>query len=286
MINRSFVYAHVRHDTNEVFYIGIGSYPKKVKNNCSDKVRFCRAYSTIRSNFWRYVKNKTTYSVYILHKDLLFEEAEEIEIALIAFHGRKRYNEGTLVNFNSGGHRVIYEKPLPESQRQNISNALKGRISPTKNKVMSEKTKEKIRQAVYIQHKTNPPYGFQKPIYSVNNNNEIENWESIKHASKYLNIHKANIYYCIKHPQNSSIKGRKWFKSKEEATQYISTPKISKRIYALDSNKNVVYVFESYKEIANLISKSISTISIIVNKNKFYDGYFWIREKDYIKQFH
>ena len=61
------VYTHIRLDTNEVFYVGIG----KNQN---------RAYASYnRSSWWSKIANKSGYKVVITHKNILWEEACSIE---------------------------------------------------------------------------------------------------------------------------------------------------------------------------------------------------------------
>ena len=61
------VYGHIRKDTNEIFYIGIG---KEIK----------RAYSKkYRNDHWNNIVNKSDYDVIIIKSDLSWDEACELE---------------------------------------------------------------------------------------------------------------------------------------------------------------------------------------------------------------
>jgi len=102
MINKYYVYRHVRLDTNEVFYIGIGTKNENdIKNNF-----YTRAYSLYRNKHWKSIVDKTDYKVEILFEsdDRKFIENKEIEF--IALYGRKDLNKGTLVNLTDGGEGV------------------------------------------------------------------------------------------------------------------------------------------------------------------------------------
>ena len=88
-----YVYQHTRLDTNEVFYIGI-SKVKKYKR-ARDKYD--------RSDFWKRIVNKTKYKIDILYENLTLDEANEIEINLISYYGRRNLGLGTLVNLTDGG---------------------------------------------------------------------------------------------------------------------------------------------------------------------------------------
>ena len=86
----SVVYKHIRKDTNEVFYIGIGSIK--------------RAHSTKgRNQYWTNIVNKAGYEVIIISEGLSWEEACIEEIKLIKEYGRKDLNTGPLTNMTDGG---------------------------------------------------------------------------------------------------------------------------------------------------------------------------------------
>lgn len=70
------VYQHVRKDTKEVFYIGIGS-----------SVR--RAYAKYgRTKYWKNIVNLAEYEVQILYNNISLQQAYVIEKDLIAKIGR------------------------------------------------------------------------------------------------------------------------------------------------------------------------------------------------------
>jgi len=84
------VYQHIRKDTNQVFYIGIGE-------------DISRAYDKRRKQHWKSIVNKHGYVVKILHDNLDWEQACKIEIQLISEIGRKDLGTGPLINLTSGG---------------------------------------------------------------------------------------------------------------------------------------------------------------------------------------
>lgn len=89
----AYVYQHIRLDTNEVFYIGIGS-----------DSNYKRANNEInRTKFWKTIVKKTKFKVEIIADKISWNEACEIEKALIKKYGRKDLNNGTLVNLTDGG---------------------------------------------------------------------------------------------------------------------------------------------------------------------------------------
>lgn len=92
-----YIYRHIRNDTNEVFYIGIGSTSF-----------FKRAYSKHnRNNYWKNIVKFTDYTVEILIEDINWLTACEKEIEFIKLYGRKDLKLGTLVNMTDGGEGTI-----------------------------------------------------------------------------------------------------------------------------------------------------------------------------------
>ena len=89
------LYRHIRLDSNQPFYIGIGKTEK-------------RAYDThSRNKHWQGIVNKYGYKVQIMLDDLTWEQACEKEREFIQLYGRKDLGLGTLVNLTDGGDGVI-----------------------------------------------------------------------------------------------------------------------------------------------------------------------------------
>jgi hypothetical protein len=100
------VYRHIRLDTNEPFYIGIGVSEK-------------RAYSkNSRNRFWRSIVRKTDYKVDILIEDLSWEEACEKEKEFISLYGRRNLGTGVLCNLTDGGEGRTGCKHTEEAKKQ------------------------------------------------------------------------------------------------------------------------------------------------------------------------
>jgi hypothetical protein len=122
------VYEHLRNDTNEVFYVGIG----KEEGRAFDKHN--------RNKHWHNIVNKAGYTVNIIYKDIEHKEAKNIEILLIEKYGRKDLGLGNLVNMTDGGEGAL-GLICSEETRQKMSEALKGRT-------FSEETRQKISEAL------------------------------------------------------------------------------------------------------------------------------------------
>jgi hypothetical protein len=85
------VYQHIRKDSNQVFYVGIGNTPK-------------RAHSLSgRNKHWHNIVNRAGYFIEILLKDISIDLAKDYEEFLISFYGRYDKKAGPLVNMTDGG---------------------------------------------------------------------------------------------------------------------------------------------------------------------------------------
>jgi hypothetical protein len=85
------VYKHIRLDTKEVFYIGIG-------------IDLNRPYSRKNRNIhWHRIVNKVGYIVEIMYENIDWNTACNIEIGLIKQYGRRDLKTGSLVNMTDGG---------------------------------------------------------------------------------------------------------------------------------------------------------------------------------------
>ena len=163
-----FIYKHIRLDTNQIFYIGIG---KELK----------RAYSKQRRNkYWNNIVSKVGYKIEIIEEVDTWENACNKEKELISFYGRIDKQNGILVNMTDGGEGVV---DMPIESRKSISDKLKisrlgannpmygkkGILNSFYNKRHTEEANEKNRQAhigVNVGHKC----GMAKKVIDMSNN--------------------------------------------------------------------------------------------------------------------
>lgn len=132
-----YLYRHIRLDTNEVFYIGIGTKINK-EFYSNHKHEFYRAYrKSNRTKYWKNITNKTEYNIEILLESNDYEFIKNKEIEFIELYGKKINNNGTLVNITDGGEGVT-GTIISNEHRQKISNANRGKIPWNKNMKMSE----------------------------------------------------------------------------------------------------------------------------------------------------
>lgn len=146
----SCVYAHIRPDTNTVFYIGIGKKNSRAYSKCS------------RNNYWKNIVKKcnNVFKVNILHDNLTWEEACNKEKEYIKQYGRVDNCTGNLCNLTDGGEGIINLKHTDDTKLK-ISEAAKKRY-----KIKSHCRKGKLfinknsRKVVIINLKTYIIYNF------------------------------------------------------------------------------------------------------------------------------
>lgn len=93
-----YMYRHIRPDTNEVFYVGIGRHQKKWKHariNCLNN----------RNQHWINIVNLNSgnFKSEIVFDNMTQEEACQKECEFIKLYGRSDLKQGTLCNLTDGG---------------------------------------------------------------------------------------------------------------------------------------------------------------------------------------
>lgn len=124
-MNDKVAYHHLRKDTQEVFYVGIGE-PNRPYEDGS------------RNPHWHHIVDKVGYEVLIIKENITWEEACQWEISEIKKIGRRDLGLGPLVNLTDGGEGtqgVI----ITDERRENISKAT---IEAMKNPEVIQKMKE------------------------------------------------------------------------------------------------------------------------------------------------
>ena len=113
---KAYVYTHTRLDTNEVFYVGIGTQ--------DNYKRASRSHN--RTNYWNNIVKKCGWKVDIVFDNLSWEDACKKEIELIKKYGRIDLGTGTLVNLTDGGDGSLGFKHS-EKTKLKMSKTRKGR---------------------------------------------------------------------------------------------------------------------------------------------------------------
>lgn len=145
-----YVYKHIRLDTKEPFYIGIGNV---------DNFRRSRSKSG-RNNYWKNIVNKYGYEVEIIFEHSDYELVKEKEKEFIELYGRSDLGKGLLCNNTSGGEGSLNRKvsditkekirqtqigkTIPQECRDKISFANKGEKNYFYGKKHTEETKAKL----------------------------------------------------------------------------------------------------------------------------------------------
>lgn len=174
------IYQHIRLDTNEVFYVGIGCIVRsKSKNH--------------RNKHWLNIVKNTEYEVQVLKTKITWEEAIELEKILISWYGRRDLKTGTLCNLTDGGE-GSYGRITTDETKLKMSKILKGKLTGSKNpfygKKHSDETKLKLRN-----------YRLNKPILSlcrkIINIETGHIWESLTICAMDLNRTPSTIWYHL-----------------------------------------------------------------------------------------
>lgn len=155
LINNCYIYLHKRLDTEDIFYVGIGT---KVSPN-GRKRGYERAFSKAnRNRHWKFIVNKSKYNIIIYKENLTREEANKIEIKLIQKYGRKDLKLGTLCNYTNGGDGIANLTPeirkIMSEKRKNII------IKESTRKLMSANTKLRNKTHKNINYYVNIENGF------------------------------------------------------------------------------------------------------------------------------
>ncbi len=173
----AYIYKHIRLDTNEVFYVGIGVQDE-----------FKRAFTKQKRNkFWHNIVNKTSYTIVIVEDNLSWEEACLREKELIIQYGRRDLSNGTLVNMTDGGDGTINVKHTNEwYDKQKMNNNKKG-------KKISEVHKQRISEHHKSKNKDVTKSGcIPIDVYDLNGK-LLETCPSIIEAAKKFNVGRATV---------------------------------------------------------------------------------------------
>lgn len=132
-----YLYIHYRTDKNEPFYIDIGT---KYRKNDYDRALCYKK----RTTFWKRVSKKSRYIIMIIHESNSKEEIINREIEYIKLLGKRKDNNGCLVNITDGGeglkgHKIVWTEEMKDKIR--IAN---------KKRIIKDSTREKLRIALLL----------------------------------------------------------------------------------------------------------------------------------------
>lgn len=181
------VYKHIRKDTNEVFYVGIGKTNK-------------RAYSKFgRNPFWYNIVNKTDYIVEIIETGLDWNTACNREQYWIQYYGRKDLNEGTLVNLTNGGDGVVNYKHTNEFK---VNKSIK--MLANGNHFYGKSHTKEVRD---ILSKKCGKYGSENGFYGKTHNNDVREKLSKIAKLRYIKgeLPELPVMYGVDNPSSKPI---------------------------------------------------------------------------------
>ena len=248
-----YLYRHIRLDTSEVFYVGIGT-KRSVKFHYNYRSEFSRAYSKRnRNKYWENITNKTEYIVEIILESDCYEFIKNKEIEFIKVYGRRDLKEGNLVNVTHGGDGVtglIFSK----DHIRKMSDARKGKIPWNKNMKMSEEYKRILSEAHMGIKNINKGKSYED-LFGLERAKEIKEKQSIIRKGKYKGELSPN--YGRKHSEETKIK---------QGTSIIQ----------LDLEGNFIEKFYSITEAANITGSNISLIQKVCkgSRNK-HNNFIW-----------
>jgi hypothetical protein len=261
-----YLYAHIRLDTNQPFYIGVGG---KSRKETFEKYYRASEKGSRRNKIWNDIKNKTSYYIkIILHSDSL-KEIYQKEIEFISLYGRIDDKTGILSNMCAGGEgiaRKIYKKEnyVNQSKLMKINNP---------------------------NFSGNSFRGNCKPILQYDlEGNFIREWESFEEIRLYFeknfNYKHSAIRACCNKKAKSSL-GFYWTYqlNNNEIKDKIQIPVDNREfITAIDQydlDGNFIKTFKSCLEASKVLKVNrISISNCCKNKLKSYKGFNWEYNKN------
>lgn len=258
-----YLYRHVRVDTNEPFYIGIG---KKCKADLA-KGRHLRSSNTRqRSNFWKYVVAKTDYISEILIETDDENFIQEKETEFIKLYGRKDLGTGSLVNLTDGGRQGLNKSSLSIERQLNTAK---------KNGTYQEA----IDRMIKFSFKKGVNNGYQDKItylYSIEGW-FIKDFKTREELAACLDTHAEEITKCIK----TKISHKGYFFSNEK----INRIDLNKYKARKDKTLEVCKICKKTGEVLQIYNSMViaskdngvdkSNIWNAIDKLHSCNGFFW-----------
>lgn len=181
-----YIYRHIRPDTGDVFYIGLGRYQKKWK--------YQRAHTTKNRNiYWQRIVDKCEghFIVNILLDNLTQTEAETKEKLFIMTYGRSDLGLGKLCNMTNGGEGVT---ELSQESRNKISDSRLGKKNPMYGKKQSLELIAK--RTGHLKGLGNPNFGKKLPDYQKEINRQAQLGR--KHSQETINKRVSKLKKKVK----------------------------------------------------------------------------------------
>lgn len=178
----AYVYQHIRLDTNEIFYIGIGEDKKRLYSHKN------------RNIHWKRIVKNHGFLANVIIENCTWEEACNTEKELIKIIGRKDLKLGPLVNMTDGGEGSC-GLILSKETKNKIAISMLGDNNVMKNPEIAKKVSNKLKFINTI----------RIDRYSINNE-FIDSFYSIHEASRITKIATSSISKCCKGKLNTAGK--------------------------------------------------------------------------------
>lgn len=221
-IGKYYLYRHIRIDSIQPFYIGIGTKSKESFRFKKYTTEYSRAFDkNSRTSRWHSIVNKHGYEVEILLESNKYHFILQKEIELIAIYGRETNKTGILCNVGEGGD-------------INVMLGLKGKDHPNfGNKIHTEE---------------------QKKIWSEERKGKFANGDNGS-ARKVVNVETGEIRGCAKEVSNELGIVHSTFCTMLNFRKY----NITNYLYTEDFNKNLkpneLYNKMSYRPIIDEVTR-------------------------------
>lgn len=234
---KHYLYRHIRLDTEEVFYIGIGT--KLVRNFRKFNAEYERAFSKKkRIEYWNRIVNKAGYRIEILVESNDYEFIKGKEKEFIKLYGRHDLKLGQLVNCTDGGDGVLGQIVSKET-RDKIANSHK------KGNYKRERNKQSIK------------------IYQYAMSGEfIKEWLCAAYPAEFYKVTVSNILIASK--KNKSAVGYQWSQKKVD--------NIGKRVIKINESKSVPIIVRDLINNKYLEYKSIQEAAKSLNMTELMIG--------------
>jgi hypothetical protein len=267
-----YLYRHIRLDTKEPFYIGIGT--KRGKVNTDIISAYYRAFTTdSRNNFWQKVVKKSGYEVDILleSNDKCFILNKEKEF--VDMYGRRDLGNGSLVNLVDGGKNPT--NPSKYSIKKTLSTKRKrGNLSNAKNLI------EWMNSPDYKNARARYLY-----VYSISGD-FIKKYNSVQSFADFIGLKGSVSFLLKKCNTRQSYKGAyilSWVDegNKISIDKYSSDKTQNKSVYKIcPLTKNVLGKYNKITDAAIENDATLKNISeAIINKGRC-NGFYWIYETE------
>lgn len=265
-----YLYRHIRLDTNEIFYIGVG----KKKMTRSYKYRYWRMYERgNRNDSWKKVVQETDYVAEVVFEtndsDFLYSK----EIELIKLYGRADLGLGKLTNLTDGGEWMtnISQASREKMRQSHIKSGLYKRLGQMAKERL---TKNPIKSWLGKKGKNHLS---SRAVYCYNKDGSFFfRFESVTDAALFFNKDVSCISGAIKNDKSTANK-KFYFKHQGERIEpFLTSWESSKKpVYRVDISSGQTTIYSSRIEAAHDSRLCCHSITRYIKFGKEINGYLF-----------